>query len=301
MTALVAQPEALAPAMPPVRQLRSIMWRKFLRNRAAVAGALLLAAIAVAALVGPLALPFHYAAGDLREQFQPPSLRHWLGTDEFGRDQMTRILYGLRISLVVGLFAAAINMIVGSIYGGVSGYFGGRIDDLMMRIVEVFYGIPLLLIVMLLMAVLPRGLNSGLQNVFLAIGFVYWLGMARIVRGQVLSLRQQDYVGAARALGASPRRIIGRHLLPNALGVIIVTGTLRIPEAIFIEAFLSFVGLGIAEPRPSLGSLVAASLGNLEAQPWLLFGPALAISLLMLGFNFLGDGLRDAFDPQMTR
>ena len=258
-------------------------------------GLILLCAIGGAALVGPFVWPFDYWRGDLRQQFLSPSAMHWLGTDEFGRDQLARVLFGLRVSLIVGLVAAAINVLIGSLYGGVSGYFGGRLDDLMMRVVEVFYGIPMLLVVMLLMTVLGR----GLLNVFVAIGLVYWLGMARIVRGQVLSLKERDYVEAARALGASSGRIILRHLLPNTLGVVIVAGTLRIPEAIFIEAFLSFVGLGLTEPRASLGSLVAGSLGNLEMQPWLLLGPSAAISLLMLAFNFVGDGLRDAFDPQM--
>jgi oligopeptide transport system permease protein len=270
-------------------------WRKFGRHRGALVGGVLLGALAAAALGMPLVWPFDHAGGDLRRQFLSPNAIHWLGTDEFGRDQLARVLFGLRISLMVGLVAAAINVVIGSLYGGVSGYVGGKTDDAMMRVVEVFYGIPLLLIVMLLMTVLGR----GLQNVFVAIGLVYWLGMARIVRGQVLALKQRDYVEAARALGASSRRILFRHLLPNTLGVVIVAGTLRIPEAVFIEAFLSFVGLGIGEPRASLGSLVASGLGNLEAQPWLLLGPAAAISLLMLGFNFVGDGLRDVFDPQM--
>ena len=274
---------------------RSVVWRQFRRNRGALIGMILLCAIGGAALAGPFAWPFDYWRGDLRQQFLAPGAMHWLGTDEFGRDQLARVLYGLRVSLLVGLVAAAINVLIGSLYGGVSGYFGGRTDDLMMRVVEVFYGIPMLLVVMLLMTVLGR----GLLNVFVAIGLVYWLGMARIVRGQVLSLKERDYVEAARALGASSGRIIVRHLLPNTLGVVIIAGTLRIPEAIFIEAFLSFVGLGIAEPRASLGSLVAGSLGNLEMQPWLLLGPSVAISSLMLAFNFVGDGLRDAFDPQM--
>jgi len=277
--------------------LRFPAWRKFRRNRGALAGMVLLGALAAAALVAPFVWPFDYARGNLSAQFHAPDLIHWLGTDEFGRDQLARVLYGLRLSLLVGLVAAAINVIIGSIYGGVSGYVGGKTDDAMMRLIEVLYGIPLLLIVMLLMAVFGR----GVQNVFIAIGLVYWLGMARIVRGQVLALKESDYVGAARSLGASPVRIIFRHLLPNTLGIVIVAGTLRIPEAIFIEAFLSFVGLGIGEPRASLGSLVAGSLGNLESQPWLLLGPSAAISLLMLAFNFVGDGLRDAFDPQMQR
>ncbi len=272
---------------------RSESWRAFRRHRGAVVGLVLLVLFGAAALVGPWLWPFEYWHGNLDQQFLPPGPVHWLGTDEFGRDQMARVLYGLRLSLLVGVVAAAINVVIGSLYGGVSGYVGGRTDDAMMRAVEILYGIPMLLIVMLLMAVLGR----GLQNVFIAIGLVYWLGMARIVRGQVLALREQDYVEAARALGASAPRIILRHLLPNTLGVILVAGTLRIPEAIFVEAFLSFVGLGVGEPRASLGSLVAAGLSNLETQPWLLLGPSLAISLLMLAFNFVGDGLRDALDP----
>ena len=279
----------------PRRHPASMAWQRFRRNRAALVGVILLVVVAGAAAIGPFVSAFDYAHGDLREQFRPPGAVHWLGTDEFGRDQLARVLYGLRISLLVGLVAATINIVIGSLYGGVSGYFGGKTDDVMMRFVEVFYGIPLLLVVMLLMTVLGRGLH----NVFVAIGLVYWLGMARIVRGQVLVLKEQEYIGAARTLGSSSGRIILRHLLPNTLGVVIVAGTLRIPEAIFIEAFLSFVGLGIAEPRASLGSLVASSLGNLEAQPWLLLGPSAAISLLMLAFNFVGDGLRDAFDPRM--
>jgi len=290
-----AKVAAQNPTDRPPRHPASLAWQKFRRNRAALAGVILLVGLAGAAVVGPFAWPFDHVGGDLREQFRQPGAPHWLGTDEFGRDQLARVLYGLRVSLLVGLVAAAINVIIGSLYGGISGHFGGRTDDVMMRIVEVFYGIPLLLVVMLLMTVLGRGLH----NVFVAIGLVYWLGMARIVRGQVLSLKEQDYVGAARALGGSSGRIIVRHLLPNTLSVVIVAGTLRIPEAIFIEAFLSFVGLGIAEPGASLGSLVASSLGNLEAQPWLLLGPSVAISALMLAFNFVGDGLRDVLDPRM--
>jgi oligopeptide transport system permease protein len=273
----------------------SLAWRRFRRNRGALAGMVLLGLLAAGALLGPAVLPFDYWSGDLSRQFDSPTASHWLGTDEFGRDQLTRVFWGLRVSLLVGIAAAAISVVIGSIYGGVSGYWGGKIDDALMRLVEVFYGIPMLLVVMLLMAILGRGVH----NVFLAIGLVYWLSTARIVRGQVLSLRELDYVGAARALGASPARILGLHLLPNTLGVIIVTATFRIPEAIFVEAFLSFIGLGIAEPQPSLGSLVSSSLGNLGEQPWLLLGPSIAISLLMLAFNFVGDGLRDALDPQM--
>ncbi|MCX8036386.1 MAG: ABC transporter permease, partial [Candidatus Sumerlaeia bacterium] len=224
---------------------RSEAWRAFRRHRAAAFGLALLVFFAGAALVGPWLWPFEYWRGNLEQQFLAPGPVHWLGTDEFGRDQLARVLYGLRISLLVGMVAAAINVLIGSLYGGVAGYLGGRTDDAMMRVVEILYGIPMLLIVMLLMAVLGR----GLQNVFIAIGLVYWLGMARIVRGQVLALKEQEYVEAARALGASAPRIILRHLLPNTLGVIVVAGTLRIPEAIFVEAFLSFVGLGIGEPR----------------------------------------------------
>ena len=209
----------------------------------------------------------------------------------------TRICYGARISLSIGIVASLINLGIGVLYGGISGYFGGRIDSVMMRIVDILYGIPLLLYVILLMVVL----KPGLMNVFLALGLVYWLRMARIVRAQVLGLKELEYILAARVLGASHRRLIFGHLLPNSLGPIIITLTLSIPEAIFTEAFLSFIGLGVSAPMASWGVLASEGVVTLRSYPFQLLSPAIAISLTMLGFNFLGDGLRDALDPRMRR
>ena len=214
-----------------------------------------------------------------------------------GRDLATRVCYGARISLSIGIVASLINLGVGVLYGGISGYFGGRVDSVLMRIVDILYGIPLLLYVILLMVVL----KPGLLNVFIALGLVYWLRMARIVRAQVLSLKELEYVTAARVLGANHTRLIFGHLLPNSLGPIIITLTLSIPEAIFIEAFLSFIGLGVSAPMASWGVLASEGVVTLRSYPFQLLFPAVAISLTMLGFNFLGDGLRDALDPRMRR
>ena len=230
-------------------------------------------------------------------RLKPPSWAFPFGTDNLGRDLATRVCYGARISLSIGVVASLINLGIGVIYGGISGYFGGRIDSLMMRIVDILYGIPLLLYVILLMVVL----KPGLMNVFIALGLVYWLRMARIVRAQVLGLKELEFVLAARVLGASPLRLIFGHLLPNSLGPIIVTLTLSIPEAIFIEAFLSFIGLGVSAPMASWGVLASEGVVTLRSYPFQLLWPAVAISLTMLGFNFLGDGLRDALDPRMRR
>jgi oligopeptide transport system permease protein len=206
-------------------------------------------------------------------------------------------MYGARISLSIGIVASLLNFTIGVVYGGISGYFGGRVDSVMMRIVDILYGIPLLLYVILLMVVL----EPGLTNIFIALGFVYWLRMARIVRGQILSLKELEYILAARLIGASSWRIILRHLIPNSMGPIIVTMTLSIPEAIFTEAFLSFIGLGVSAPMASWGVLASEGVTSLRSYPYQLFFPAIAISITMLSFNFLGDGLRDALDPRMRK
>jgi oligopeptide transport system permease protein len=230
-------------------------------------------------------------------QNQPPSTEHWFGTDNLGRDLLVRCLYGARISLVIGFFVTLINLTLGIVYGGIAGYYGGKTDDLMMRVVDILYSIPLILWVILLMVVM----KPGLQNVLIAIGVVYWLHMARVVRGQVLSLKEQDFVLAARTIGVSKRRIILRHLIPNAVGPILVTVTFNIPQAIFTEAFLSFIGLGVGAPMASLGMLASDAIGGLRSFPYQLFFPSIIISLIMLAFNFLGDGLRDALDPRMRK
>lgn len=278
--------QSLTPMRRAVRRLR--------RNRLAIAGLVMIVLLALAALIIPFFWPHDYRTQDLSYQRQPPTLEHPLGTDFLGRDLFVRVLHGVRISLAVGIAASIISLGIGAVYGAVAGYYGGRVDEAMMRLVDILYSIPLILIVIVLMVVL----EPGLANVFLALGAVYWLGMARIVRGEVLRLKEMEYVLAARAAGASAWRLILRHLLPNASGQIIVTLTFNIPEAIFTESFLSFIGLGVQAPRASLGTLASDGLQYLHTHPWILLWPALGISLLMLGFNFLGDGLRDALDPK---
>lgn len=272
-------------------------WVRLRKNRLAMVGLGVVVFLLLVAVVGPMVSPYTYYQQDLGYTNKCPTQGHWFGTDNLGRDLLTRVMHGARISLSIGIVASIINLSVGTIYGGVSGMAGGRTDDLMMRIVDIIYGIPLQLVVILLMVLL----GTGLFNIYIALGLVYWLGMARIVRGQVLSLKEQEFVLAARMVGAGPRRLLFRHLIPNAMGPIIVTLTLSIPQAIFTEAWLSFIGLGVAAPVASWGVLASQGVGGLMSYPWQTFFPAAAISLSMLAFNFLGDGLRDALDPRLRR
>lgn len=220
-----------------------------------------------------------------------------LGTDGLGRDFLVRILYGARISLLVAFIAASVNLLIGMLYGGISGYVGGAIDNLMMRLVDTVNTIPLTLYVILIMVVL----DSGFLSIIVALGLVYWVDMARIVRGQILSLKEQEFILAAKTIGVSPWRILTRHLLPNAMGPIIVTVTMLIPNAIFIEAFLSFIGLGVSAPMASWGTLCNEALESIRSFPYQIFLPSLAICITMIAFNFLGDGLRDALDPRLRK
>lgn len=240
---------------------------------------------------------------------------HILGTDSLGRDTMIRIMMGSRISLLVGIVASAIILIIGSIYGAVAGYFGGKIDMFMMRLVDIIYTIPDILIIILfsvtfkyplkrLAETIPGfewidTLGVGLISIFIVFSLLYWVGMARIVRSQILTLKEQEFVTAAKALGASNSRIIRKHLLTNSIGTLIVTTTLQIPASIFTESFLSFLGLGVSAPMPSLGSLASEAIGGITSYPHRLMAPAVTISLIILSFNLLGDGLRDAFDPKL--
>ena len=271
--------------------------RRLKGNKVAMLSMVIILIVLLMAIIGPLISKFDYATNDLLNSNKWPDSVHWFGTDELGRDIFVRVMYGARISLSVGVVAAVINLTIGVLYGGISGYYGGSVDNIMMRIVDVLYSIPMMLYVILLMVVLGK----SLLNVFITLGIIYWVGMARIVRGQVLSLKEQEFVLAAKAAGASKLRIILRHLIPNSMGAIIVTLTLSIPQAIFTEAFLSFIGLGVAAPMSSWGTLCNDALATYKTFLYQLFIPALAISITMIGFNLFGDGLRDALDPKMRK
>ena len=229
---------------------------------------------------------------ELTQVLEPPSAEHWLGTDIFGRDLLTQIMYGGRISLAVGFVATAVALVIGVTWGAVAGYVGGRVDAVMMRLVDILYALPFMIFIVLLMVVFGR----NLLLLFLAIGAVEWLTMARIMRGQVQSLRQQEFVEAAVSLGLSPATIVRRHLVPNALGPIIVYTTLTIPSVMLLEAFLSFLGLGVQPPATSWGLLISYGAETMEEYPWLLIFPGAALTLTLFALNFLGDGLRDALD-----
>ena len=259
--------------------------------------------------------PMQYSEKELEAKAAGESVfPHVLGTDNLGRDYAVRVMMGSRVSLTVGLVASAIILLIGSLYGSVAGFFGGWVDMIMMRIVDMIYTVPDILIIVLLSVAFDHPLKAlaqkpgfewiqvigvNLISIFVVFALLYWVGMARIVRSQILILKEQEYVTAARALGASNGRIIKKHLLTNCIGTLIVTTTLQIPSSIFTESFLSFLGLGVAAPMPSLGSLASAALNGLQSYPHRLFAPALAISVIILSFNLLGDGLRDAFDPKL--
>jgi oligopeptide transport system permease protein len=295
MSATTAHAVIATAATGPPRSLWSDARRRLARNRAAVASAWLLAFVVLACFAAPwlpgLADP---AAQDLRLGAALPTVLHPFGTDELGRDLLARVLYGGRISLLVGLVGTLVSLLVGVSWGAVAGYAGGKLDEFMMRTVDVLYALPNIFLVILLMVFFSR----SLLMLFVALGLVQWLTMARIVRGQVLTLKRQTFVEAARALGASDRSVVFRHIVPNTLGPVIVYATLTVPAVILQEAFLSFLGLGVQPPDASWGTLIADGARVMALFPWLVVFPGLALSLTLLAFNFLGDGLRDALDPQ---
>jgi len=271
-------------------------WRRLKKNRLALFGLGVLGLFVVSALLTPWIAPYAYDAQNLDLGATPPSVQHWLGTDIFGRDLLTQIMYGGRISLAVGFVATAVALVIGVTWGAVAGYVGGRVDAVMMRIVDILYALPFMIFIVLLMVVFGR----NLLLLFLAIGAVEWLTMARIMRGQVQALRKQEFVEAAISLGLSPMTIIRRHLVPNALGPIIVYTTLTIPSVMLLEAFLSFLGLGIQPPKTSWGLLISYGAETMEEYPWLLLFPGLALTTTLFALNFLGDGLRDALDVRRS-
>jgi oligopeptide transport system permease protein len=289
--ATVAQPGTRERAP---RSLWSDAWRRVRRNRVAVgSGVFLLVMCTIAALAPWIPFVQDPAAQDLARGAAPPTWAHWFGTDDLGRDLFARVMYGGRISMLVGIVGTLVSLVIGVAWGAIAGYAGGRTDELMMRAVDVLYSLPYLFLVILLLVFFER----SLLMLFVALGLVQWLTMARIVRGQVLSLKAQVFVEAARALGAGDAAILGRHIVPNTLGPVIVYATLTVPAVILQEAFLSFLGLGVQPPDASWGTLVADGARTLAIFPWLVSFPGLALSLTLLAFNFLGDGLRDALDP----
>ena len=308
--------------------------RKLMKNPLAVGSIIVLVAIVLMIVIVPRVVPYGYSdivtingVRDTAAQNMAPLqwsemeqayiddggslFPHIMGTDEMGRDYFVRVVYGTKVSLIVGIFAALLVLIIGVVYGSISGYLGGKVDLIMMRIVDIIYSLPDMLVIILISVVLDQVLDltgsplaklgTNMVSIFIVFGLLYWVGMARLIRGQILSIKQNEYILAARAIGAKPGRIIKRHILPNCLSVIIISAALQVPSAIFTESYLSFLGLGVRAPMPSLGSLANAAREGLQSYPYKLVFPALTICLIVLSLNLLGDGLRDAFDPKLKR
>jgi len=272
-------------------------WHRLLRNKLALFGAIFIGLEILVVILTPWIAPYGFETQNLELTLAKPSLVHWFGTDSLGRDLFTRILYGGRISITVGLLASLVSVLVGVIYGAVSGFVGGKTDNLMMRFVDILYALPFIFLVIILMVYFGR----NILLLFIALGLTQWLTMARIVRGQVISLKQKEFVEAAKSVGVKTSRIILKHLIPNALGPVIVYLTLTVPSVILEEAFLSFLGLGVQAPMASWGTLISSGVEVMEIAPWVLFFPALMLSVTLFSLNFLGDGLRDALDPKGAR
>lgn len=264
------------------------------KNRLAVFGALFILFEILVCIFTPFIAPYGFEQQNLELTLASPSAQHWLGTDTLGRDLFTRVLYGGRISMMVGILASLVSVAVGVLYGAIAGYVGGRLDSIMMRIVDILYALPFIFLVIILMVYFGR----NIVLLFVALGLTQWLTMARIVRGQVISLKEKEFVEAAYSMGIKRSSIILRHLIPNCLGPVIVYLTLTVPSVILEEAFLSFLGLGVQAPMASWGTLISSGVEVMEIAPWVLIGPAITLSLTLFSLNFLGDGLRDALDPK---
>ena len=294
-------------------------WRRLKANKVAMVSLVFIIAVIIFAFLGPL-----FREGDYTTQFRGmenlhPNGRFPFGTDKLGRDLMLRTMYGTRVSLIVGVFASIIVLIIGTLYGSIAGYAGGRVDSIMMRILDLVYSIPDVLVIILLSITIKMPMEQwvnntksgfaksvatigpGLISIFIAFGLLYWVGMARIIRGQVLTLKQQEFITAVRALGGSKKRIISSHLFPNCIGQIIVMTAMQIPSAIFLESFLSFLGIGVSAPMTSLGAMASDALGGIYSFPYRLIIPSIILSLMILSLNLFSDGLRDAFDPRLKK
>jgi len=273
-------------------------WRRLAQNRMAVIATIIFGVILLLCLIGPLLFAQHSGeTNDLANTFKKPSISHWFGTDDLGRDLFVRTLEGGRISLAVGFLATAVSLLIGVVYGSMAGYIGGRTDAFLMRIVDILYSLPFTIFVILLMVMFGRNFIL----LFVAIGFVEWLTMARIVRAQIMALKDTEFVEAARALGYGNLRIIFGHLLPNILGPVIIYASLTVPAVMLLEAVLSFLGLGVQPPMSSWGLLIKDGAEKIDVYPWLLIFPALFFSATLFSLNFIGDGLRDALDPKSSK
>lgn len=292
-------------------------WSRLKENKIAMVSLVIIIAIILFAFIGPLIYPYSYDQQIRGDEALAPCLKYPFGTDKLGRDILIRCMIGTRISLTVGVVSAIIVMVIGSLYGAVSGLAGGKVDTFMMRIVDIVYSIPEILLIVVIKMVISdplenlintveffkplQKIGSSLLAIFIVYGLLYWVGMARIIRGQILQIKEMEYVTAARALGCSKGRLIRTHLLPNCIGQLIATVMLQIPSAIFTEAFLSFLGIGVSAPMASLGSLTADALNGITSYPYRMLFPAALISIIILTFNLFGDGLRDALDPKMKK
>jgi oligopeptide transport system permease protein len=325
---MIADSATAAPAVPSapgvltMRRPPEGMWRqafqRLLRSRLAVVSGILLIVLALAAVFAPIVSPYDYTAQDYSALTQPPSAAHWLGTDDLGRDILSRLIMGARVSLTVGLVVQGVILLIGVPAGLIAAHFGGKIDTVIMRTVDALYSIPSLLFIIVIMTFLRATLSTptgpftralagldaqtgGLIGVFIGISLINWMPAARLVRGSAVSLKEKEFVEAARGIGSSDWRIMAQHLLPNVVPIIVVTATIGIPQAIIYEAGISFLGLGARPPTPSWGLMIAEAIPNLRSYPYMLVSPALALSFTVLAFNFLGDGLRDALDPWVER